>query len=165
MPIFYLDTSAVMKRYRSETGSDVVAELFGKLANSNALATSELTVLEMNSALARLLESRQMTQGEYQKTLDRFARDIDLYGLTVMPVHSELVTEAISVVRGYSLRALDALHFTSAMTASELPGNQNLYMVSADRKIIEVCVRHGIPSLNPLADDALSRLRSLLRIG
>ena len=161
MPIYYLDTSALMKRYWTETGSDVIAELFEGLGDSDALATSQLTVLEMNSALARFLESRQTTRGEYQRMLDQFARDIDDYGFKFMSIHNELVTEAVSVVREYSLRALDALHFTSAIAASELPGNQNLYMVSADRKIIEACVRHGMPSLDPIADDALGRLRSL----
>ena len=161
MPIYYLDTSALMKRYWTETGSDVVTELFEGLGNSDALATSQLTALEMNSALARLLESRQMDLGEYQRVLDRLARDIDDYVFTVMPVHNELITEAISIVRRYSLRALDALHFTSAIAANELPGNQNLYMVSADRKIIEACVKHGMPVLDPIEDDALGRLRSL----
>ena len=75
MPIYYLDTSALMKRYWTETGSDVVAELFEGLEDSDALATSQLTVLEMNSALARLLESRQMAHREYQGILGR----VDIY--------------------------------------------------------------------------------------
>lgn len=161
MPIYYLDTSALIKRYRTEPGSNVIRELFDGLTDSDALATSQLTVLEMNSALARLLESRQMDREEYQRVLDRFARDIGDYGFTVTPVHNELVIEAVSVVREYSLRALDALHFTSAIVAGELPGNQILYMVSADRMIIEACGKYGMPVLDPIADDALSRLRSL----
>ncbi len=161
MPIYYLDTSALMKRYWTEDGSDVVAELFEGLEDSDALGTSQLTVLEMNSALARFLESRQTTREEYQRMLDQFARDIDDYDFTVTPVHNELVIEAVSVVREYSLRALDALHFTSAIVVSELPGNQDLYMVSADRRIIEACGKYGMPVLDPIADDALGRLRSL----
>ena len=45
MPIYYLDTSAVMKRYIPEIGSDVVEELFEELTNSEVLTTSYLTVL------------------------------------------------------------------------------------------------------------------------
>ncbi len=160
MPIYYLDTSALMKRYWTEAGSDVVAELFDGLGDSDALATSQLTVLEMNSALARLLESRQMDRGEYQRILERFTQDIDYYGFTVMSVPNELFSEAIGIVRGYSLRALDALHFASAIASSGLSSSQELYMVSADRKIVEACDRYGMLILDPMADDALVRLRT-----
>ncbi len=161
MPIYYLDTSALMKRYWTEPGSDVVAELFEGLEDSDALATSQLTVLEMNSALARLLESRQMAQREYRGILERFTQDIDYYGFTVMSVPNELFSTAIGIVREYSLRALDALHFASAIASSGLSSGQKLYMVSADRKIVEACDRYGMPILDPIADDAFSQLRSL----
>lgn len=165
MPIYYLDTSALMKRYWTEIGSDVVAELFEGLDDSDALITSQLTVLEMNSALARLLESRQMAHREYQGILERLTQDIDYYGFTVMSVPDELFSEAIGVVREYSLRALDALHFASAIASNGLSSGQELYMVSADRKIVEACNRYGMLILDPIADDALARLRTLRRIG
>ena len=136
MPIFYLDTSAIMKRYIPETGSDVLRELFEGLTDSDELTTSYLTLLEVNSTTTRLLRGRVITQSDYQRIQDRLNRDIINYGITLIPVRNELVDGAISVARRYSLRSLDALHFTSA-TASERPlDTQNLYMVSADRELI-----------------------------
>ena len=144
-----------------EEGSDVVRELFEYLADSDVLVTSQLTVLEMNSAATRLLESRQTTQREYEGMLNQFEQDMDYYDVTIMPVRNELVISAIDVVRGYSLRALDALHFTSAMIASRLTSvRQNLFMVSADAKLVEACESHGIFVLDPTSADALSRVRS-----
>ena len=106
-----------------------------------------------------------MDQREYQGILERFTQDIDYYGFTVMSVPNELFSAAIGIVREYSLRVLDSLHFASAIASSGLSSGQKLYMVSADRKIVETCDRYGMLILDPIADDALSRLRSLRRIG
>ena len=161
MTVYYLDTSALMKRYRSEVGSDVVGELFEGLVDSEALTTSQLTVLEANSAAGRLLEGREITRDEYQRMLERLDSDIAYYDITVTPVENELVIEATSIVREYSLRTLDALHFTSAVIVSRELGNQDLYMVSADREVIEASESYGISTLNPQDDDALRSLGAL----
>ena len=161
MPIYYLDTSAVMKRYKTEPGSDVVEELFDGLTDSEILATSYLTMLEVNSAATRLLKGYVITPRIYQRILDQLARDIAYDELRVVPVQNELLDQAVGVAREYSLRSLDAIHFISAIASRELLSGENLYMVSADREIIVACQAYGIPALNPQAGDALDRLRSL----
>ena len=161
MTVYYLDTSALMKRYRPEAGSDVVGELFEGLVDSEALTTSQLTVLEANSAAGRLLEGREITRDEYQRMLERLDSDIAYYDITVTPVENELVIEATGIVREYSLRTLDALHFTSAVIVSRALDNQDLCMVSADREVIEASESYGIPTLDPQDGDALSRLGAL----
>lgn len=162
MPIYYLDTSAVMKRYIPEIGSEVVEELFDGLTESESLTTSYLTVLEANSVATRLLGGNVISRRDYQRILGQFARDMRSPGVTVIPVRNELVEEAVATVRAYSLRALDALHFTSATLVSRNSSDsQNLYMVSADREILGACHAYGISTLDPQAGDALSRLRIL----
>lgn len=162
MSIYYLDTSAVMKRYIPEFGSEVVEELFEGLTESESLTTSYLTVLEANSAATRLWGGHIISQRDYRRILGQLIRDMRSHGVTVIPVRNELVAEAVAAVRTYSLRALDALHFTSAVAADRNSSNgQNLYMVNADREILEACEADGIPTLNPQSDDALDRLRSI----
>ncbi len=125
MPIYYLDTSALIKRYRAEIGSDVIAGLFESLADSDELVTPQLTVLEMNSAATRFLEGNEITRAECQRMLEQFTQDIQYYDFTVMSVQNELFSEAIGIVREYSLRALDALHFASAVIASRSRSSNN----------------------------------------
>ena len=167
MPIYYLDTSAIMKRYRTEIGSDVVAELFEGLTDSDELATSYLTLLEVNSTATRLLNGRVLTQQAYENILDQFIQDIPDYGFTLIPVQNELIDRTIGIAREYSLRSLDAIHFTSTLIASGMSSaRQDIYVVSSDREIIAACGSYGIPTLNPQSDDALNRLRALRgRIG
>ena len=162
MAVYYLDTSALMKRYRSEVGSDVVGELFEGLADSEALVTSYLTALEVNSAANRLLGGGVIAPEVYQRLLGQFTQDMREYGVRVMSVQNELVDRAIGIVRRYALRSLDALHFASAVAADgQLSGDQRLYVVSADRELVSACGEYGIPAINPQAGDALGRLRSL----
>lgn len=57
MTVFYLDTSALVKRYKTEEGSDIIDYLYDNLPRGHSLATSFLTVLEFVSAIRRLLKS------------------------------------------------------------------------------------------------------------
>ena len=134
-----------MKRYKSEIGSNVVEELFVGLTGSEFLITSQLTVLEANSVVARHLEGPAMVRREYRTMRERLIQDMNDYQVTVIPVRSELVAEAANTVFDYPLRTLD----------------QDICMVSADREIIEACEAYGILTLDPSDADALNRLRSL----
>ena len=162
MPIYYLDTSAVMKRYIPETGSDVMEELFDGLTDSDELTTSYLTLLEVSSTATRLLNGRVLTQQAYENILDQFTQDIPDYGFTFIPVQNELIDRGITIAREYSLRSLDAIHFTSTLIASCMSSDsQDIYMVSSDRELIAACEAHGILTLNPQSSDSHNRLRLL----
>ncbi len=161
MPIYYLDTSALMKLYIPETGSEIIEELFNGLSESETLATSYLTFLEVNSTATRLLKGRAITRGYYRRTLDQLAQDIAYYRVRVIPVQNELIDRAIPIAGEYSLRSLDAVHFASAIASGSLLSGHNLYMVSADREIMTACESYGIPAINPQMDNALDILRAL----
>jgi predicted nucleic acid-binding protein len=53
MAVFYLDTSAALKRYKTEKGTDVVNELYQGPRAEHPLCTSHLTALEVESAAVR----------------------------------------------------------------------------------------------------------------
>ena len=47
MPVYYLETSALFKAYRTEVGSPVVRELLNQAQEQDRFYTSFLTVLEI----------------------------------------------------------------------------------------------------------------------
>ncbi|MBU4374341.1 MAG: hypothetical protein KKD69_06555 [Euryarchaeota archaeon] len=51
MTVFYLDTSALVKRYKTEEGSEAIDHLYEELPMGSHLATSFLSVLEFVSAM------------------------------------------------------------------------------------------------------------------
>ena len=60
MPLFYVDTSALVKRYHIELGSDQVDRLFADPAAS--LVTANLAITELTSALDRKYQDGALTR-------------------------------------------------------------------------------------------------------
>ena len=66
MTIFYLDTSALVKRYKAEEGSDIIDYLYDNLPRGHSMATSFLTVLEFVSAIRRLQKGNRISQDDFE---------------------------------------------------------------------------------------------------
>ena len=79
MAIFYLDTSAILKRYRTENGTDVVSELYEQLASRDLLLTSHFACLEFECVAARALKAKLLTPAAHNMLLGGLARDIGEY--------------------------------------------------------------------------------------
>src|SRR5438067_1005039 len=62
MAVFYLDTSAIVKRYRVEQGTDVLDKLFDQRTPNDRFFTSFLSVLAVTSAALRLSRSLRVGQ-------------------------------------------------------------------------------------------------------
>ena len=157
-----------MKRYWTEAGSDVMAELFERLTRLG-MRWHYISVDGVGDAILRwspaILESTAIIRprGISNECWIGSSRDMRrLSSFTVTPVHKELVAsrrptqwlESIPLRERWTLCT-----FTSAVmiVAGELLGNQNLYMVSADRKIIEACEANmECRSLDPIAILTLS---------
>ncbi len=109
MPNFFVDSSALVKRYRSESGSERVSEL---LASPNRLLIARLTVVEVSSALVRRARSTNMPPEKLRTALGAFDDDlrdsIDLIELDdpVMDARSRWHGNTLFVVpTPFSLRA------------------------------------------------------------
>lgn len=62
MALFYLDTSAIVKRYRTEVGTELVEALFNERLPTDELTSSFLAVLEVTSVVHRLLTAREIRE-------------------------------------------------------------------------------------------------------
>ena len=49
MAVFYLDASAVLKRYRTEKGTEVVDDIYDGRGEQHIILTSQLTCIEVES--------------------------------------------------------------------------------------------------------------------
>ena len=156
MPVFYLDTSAVLKRYRTETGTDVVDAIYDERhtpsviksifsgRRSDVLVTSYFTCLEVESVASRMLRGKLLDEKSYKALLNSFASDID-HHMTVLPVSSGLIRSAIDAAREFALRPGDSLHAATAQMAVD--SQDDTIFVSSDKRLLEVA-----------ADDALMRV-------
>ena len=148
MSVFYLETSAWLKKYRREPGTDIVLELFSNARQEDRFITSRLTVLEMDMTAARYLNGGLLRPAQYRRFVARFASDIMDYRIRRVPVNDGVLDEAAILVPQYPLRAADAIHFATAGLVSQAVGDQPYYVVSGDNDLVQVCVAYNIKVLN-----------------
>jgi predicted nucleic acid-binding protein len=67
MPVFYLDTSALVKRYRTEPGTEVVEELFAGAPPGDEFFISFLSIIELTSAVLRLVKGASSASGPHTR--------------------------------------------------------------------------------------------------
>jgi predicted nucleic acid-binding protein len=112
--MIYVDTSALVKRYLSEAGSDTFDAFF---LNQAPLAISRLTIVEMRCALARRRRNQQISAELETQVLDAFRLDMQDGALAVSSFQEDDLTLAYHLmdeVTDLPLRALDALHLAVA---------------------------------------------------
>ena len=149
MPLHYLDTSALAKRYLTEKGSAWVMALFG----SEPVAISLLTQIEMASVLARRSREGALTATDRDAIFQLFLSDAADY--MVLGLTSRVVREAsmlFSATPLLRLRTLDALHLATAQWAFARARRRGIAtgsFVAADRGLLEAAGAAGLPIVNP----------------
>ena len=109
MKVFF-DSSALVKRYVEETGSNEVVEL---CAGADEIGVSVICYPEIISAVCRLKRDGHLTQAGVSQT--RRELSDDLAEATVLAVNENVVEHSISLLEGNALKAMDALHVASAL--------------------------------------------------
>lgn len=159
MPVFYLDTSAVLKRYRTEAGTDVVDAIYDERyipKRPDVLVTSYFTCLEVESVASRMFRGKLLDEKSYKALLNSFARDID-HHMTVLAVNSDVIRNAIDETREYALRPGDSLHAATARLRMD-PRDDTVFVCS-DKRLLEVVGSDALMRvLNPESPDAMEQL-------
>lgn len=154
MPVYYLDTSALFKRYRIEKGTEVLDELFAARQDSEVLTTSSFTVLEVISVLTRLLRARTITRRSHQRLLGMVAEDVS-ETVALQPLTDAVISEAINPVLRNALRAPDALQLATALTVQSLTPGEALYFLCTDSRLKSASQNSGMQVIDPEAADSL----------
>jgi hypothetical protein len=149
MSAFYLDSSALVKRYVTETGSAWVRDLCQN--GENAVFISELALVEVGSALARRSQRKEISDAQRQEYLDVFVHDCaESYHL--IPAGLPTIERGLKLTQQHFLRGYDAVQLACALTANdvltaaELPP---LTFVSADGDLLDAAVVEGLDTANP----------------
>lgn len=147
MQSVYLDTSALVKLYVEEDGTEKVLAL-ARDADSRVV-TLDISLLESRSAVRRRQREGDIAPGDADRILEALERDASSAFL-LQPSTSALVEEANRLVDAYPLRALDALQLGGCLMASRgTPGS--LVFVCADDRLCDAARGEGLAVLNPIA--------------
>ena len=112
--IVYLDSSALVKMYIQEPGTDVVHDL---VLSSTACATSSIAYAETRAALAR--RHREGIIGTSEAAKIKSALLDDWQRFFVVPVSLAIAKLAGDLAESHALRGMDAVHLATALWLKE----------------------------------------------
>ena len=107
--ILYLDTSAWLKLYVDERGTQ---EVVAAVQSAELVAISRIAYAEARAALARVLREKRTTQAEHRKRVA--ALDADYVEVLKVEVSEEVVRQAGELAESHALRGFDAIQLASA---------------------------------------------------
>jgi predicted nucleic acid-binding protein len=110
--IYFLDASALAKRYLVEPGTERVRQLFRRGAE---IVVSRLSEIEVASALVRRMHAGDLDEEIAESHLQTLVGDFA--SLDVIEVRRPVVTSARQLVGKHRLRAYDALQLASVLRA------------------------------------------------
>jgi len=155
--VLYLDSSALIKRYQNEPGTDALnARLQEEARGRRAAFTSVLTYAEIHAALARRARDQLLSPEDAAVISDQFDAD---WVLSLGPI--ELGTNVLGfvrdVVRGVSLRGADAIHLASALWLRDMARlgvkadqyTGPLVFVCSDKQLARAASKHKLEVFDP----------------
>ena len=149
-PVFYFDTSALVKRYVTETGSLWVMTLCNPSA-SNTIATARITYAEAAAAFAGKFRRGGLSRGHYQNILRDLAHDIE-HQCYLMEIDDVTVKLAVKLTTRQKLRGYDAVQLASALTLNQILIDAHLpplKFVAADNDLLLAAQNEGLLTDNP----------------
>ena len=147
---YFVDTSALVKRYVQEVGTPWVRSLTrGNTLNRIYLA--RITAVEITAAIARRRKGRTLTSPRASSILYRFRKHL-VGRYTIVEVTPDLLTEAMKLANSYELRAYDAVQLAVAIEVNRIyqtKGSGPVILVSSDRDLNAAATAEGLAVEDP----------------
>ncbi|CAN5661780.1 hypothetical protein BH18ACI1_BH18ACI1_21200 [soil metagenome] len=147
---FFCDSSAIVKRYVNETGSNFVDGL-ADLKSGNVILLARITRVEVVAAIARRLKNGSVSAADAQNAVAAFQHDLtnNYFTVEITPV---LLSVAMSLATRHALRGYDAVQLAAALEANDeriATGLPPLTLVSADTDLNTVAQTERLNVENP----------------
>lgn len=150
MTVYYVDTSALMKRYLREAGSQWMDQLLARAATEAFFSTSLVSV-ELIAAVSRAHREKRISQKRRDALAVQIAQEWRLF-LMPSAVTNQVITIANQLALVHPLRAYDAIHLASALLVrgdSLAQGFEAPIFLSADTALLIAAKREGFITDNP----------------
>ena len=146
MASVYLDTSALIKLYVEEEGTERVVAITNDFDGVQVIIL-DVTPLEARSAVRRRQREGDISGADAERILDRIEDDTSSSFL-VQPSTSSVIEGAARLVDRHPLRAYDALQLAGCLVIRDIvPGP--LTFVCADVRLCGAAELEGLAVLNP----------------
>ncbi len=145
----YFDTSALVKRYIAEIGSDWVRALFD--VQTPIVFTSRLTVIEGICTFARRQREGMLSPEGHCQLLTVFDHDF-AYCYNILDVELMVIDTARQMANRHPLRTYDAVQLATAWLLNQdlvNSGKAVLTFICADDRLLTVAQAEGLRTDNP----------------
>lgn len=132
MRVFF-DTSAFVKRYVSEAGTDAVLEWCDQ---ATEIILSGIALPEIISAFCRLQREGKITDTQYRQLKSLLLADIE--DAAICDLSPVVLMQTITSLEKNVLRGMDAIHIGSAVALKAD------VFISADKRQLEAAARMGL---------------------
>lgn len=147
MRTYFVDTSALLKCYFDEEGSDWMEQL---LDQEDRITISTLTRVEVASSFQRLFSvDRTIDRPQFHEIWASFLLDLAEQRFTVIGAAPEIVDRAIRLLLEVYATPVDALQIATAMSL----GN-GVVVVSSDQKMNRMLSTAGLVFVDPASPHA-----------
>lgn len=155
MTQYFLDTSAVVKRYIPEIGSKWI-QAITDISSGNGIIISRLTTVELVSALARRQRNTVISASDFTALRQAFLYDIadkrhSVKTYFIINLTKDVLAEAQDLIVRHPLRALDSIQLACALKASKSQQYGLFTFVTADKNLLAAATAEGLPIDDPNA--------------
>jgi uncharacterized protein len=148
---YFLDASAVTKRYVAERGSAWVTALTDP-ASGNACWLAAISRVEVLAALYLRVRTGTLTPSQAGQAEQVFRGELATH-FRLLPVHDVLLNEAMRLVASHPLRAYDAVQLAAALDLQAqrqaFGGLSPPIFLSADQRLNRAAAAEGLAVDDP----------------
>lgn len=152
MSVYYLDASALVKRYADEVGSDWVRQLTAS-SSGHVILLAEVTLAEVAAAFAA---KARMPQGlsveQRDQALSRFLQDCDEFFL-LLAFDRPVVDRAVELTQRHRLRGCDAIQLATCLVVRQPLAEELLPLpifVASDHDLLTAARVEGLVVCDPV---------------
>lgn len=150
VPVYFFDSSAVVKRYTFEAGTVWVNSICDPAAG-NIIMLSQIGLVEVAAAPAAKHRAGALSIEDYEQTLAGFITDAHQQ-YSPVAVDAALIDLAVALTRRQKLRGCDAIQLASALSLNASLTSQDLpplAFVTADADLLAAAAAEGLATDNP----------------
>jgi len=147
LAFYYLETSALVKLYVRESGTERVLALANR-ATENRLAVLALTQVEFRSAVRRRERNGEIPPLVATQLLETFKRHLETRFVSQM-INDFVLDVASALVDRHALRAYDAVQLAGYVALRSSAGADEPVFVCSDHALLAGARQEGIPVLDP----------------
>ncbi|MEN6436957.1 MAG: type II toxin-antitoxin system VapC family toxin [Syntrophobacter sp.] len=141
--MIFLDSSALVKRYIEEDGSDKVNAL---LQERSVAAASRLAYPEILAAITRRHKAKEIEAGVFDRIQKAFKADWASF--VVVEFHKDVFQFVDEIITKYALKGADSVHLSSALWLKSAM-KQDIVFVASDLELIKAAKAEKLQIFNP----------------